>query len=187
MWDSSHIHTYHSIKQIVASQSPLLKSLTSTLEPTLWGSVSKPTRDYRTSSNTICNDPRKCASHICTISQKDQSLLRLFVVVNKAQIYPVNTRCGTHYTPTHITQSIKLGYHSWNVNSFQNFHSTFFFSPLLLLQSSIPSFHFISQNLMRTLFIIFFLTLFPSSSFFSFFSIPFFFSFFFEFFFKPSH
>ena len=47
------------------------------------------------------------------------------------------------------------------------FNKFFFFSPLLLLlQSSIPSFHFISQNLMRTLFIIFFLTLFPSSSFF---------------------
>ena len=56
-----------------------------------------------------------------------------------------------------------------NVNSFWNFHLTFFFSPLLLLQSSIPSFHFISQNLVRTLFIIFFLTLFPSS-FFLFFS-----------------
>ena len=36
--------------------------------------------------------------------------MRLLVVVNKTQIYPVNTRCGTHYTPTHITQSIKLGY-----------------------------------------------------------------------------
>ena len=64
----------------------------------------------------------------------------------------------------------------------------FFFSPLLLLQSSIPSFHFISQNLMRTLIIIFFLTLFPSSSsfFFSsffFFSSQFFLFFFFFFFF----
>ena len=38
--------------------------------------------------------------------------MRLLVVVNKAQIYLVNTRCGTHYTPTHITQSIKLGYHN---------------------------------------------------------------------------
>ena len=48
--------------------------------------------------------------------------------------------------------------------------NNFFFSPLLLLQSSIPSFHFISQNLMRTLFIIFFLTLFPLFLFFSFYS-----------------
>ena len=38
--------------------------------------------------------------------------LKLLVVVNKAQIYPVNTRCGTHHIPTHITQSIKLGYHT---------------------------------------------------------------------------
>ena len=45
---------------------------------------------------------------------------------------------------------------SRNVNSFRNFHSTFFFSPHLLLQSNIPSFHFTSQNLMRTLFIFFF-------------------------------
>ena len=41
----------------------------------------------------------------------------------------------------------------------------FFFSTLLL-QNSTPSFHFTSQNLMRTLFIFFFLTLFPSSFFF---------------------
>ena len=41
----------------------------------------------------------------------------------------------------------------------------FFFSPLLL-QSSTPSFHFTSQNLMRTLFIFFFLTLFLFLSFF---------------------
>ena len=59
-----------------------------------------------------CNDPRKSASHICTIPQKDQSQLKLLVVVNKAQIYSVNTRCGTHHTPTYITQSIKLGHHS---------------------------------------------------------------------------
>ena len=37
--------------------------------------------------------------------------MRLLIVVNKAQIYPVNIRCRTHYTSTHITQSIKLGYH----------------------------------------------------------------------------
>ena len=43
---------------------------------------------------------------------------------------------------------------------FLEFPFNIFFSPLLLLQSSIPSFHFISQNLMRTLFIFFFLTLF---------------------------
>ena len=64
-----------------------------------------------TESNTNCNDPRKSASHICTIPQKDQLQLRFLVVVNKAQIYPVNTRCGTHHTPTHITQSINLGHH----------------------------------------------------------------------------
>ena len=56
------------------------------------------------------------------------------------------------------------------------FNKKFFFSPLLLLQNSIPSFHFTSQNLMRTLFIFFFLTLFPSS----------FFSFFLNFFFLSS-
>ena len=58
----------------------------------------------------LCNDPRKSASHICVIPQKDQLQLRLLVVVNKAQFNPVNTRCGTHYTPPLITQSIKLGY-----------------------------------------------------------------------------
>ena len=105
-------HITESINQIGTSQSPPLKSLTSSLGPTLWGSVSEPTRDYRAGSDTIYNDPRKSASHICAIPQKDQSLSRLLVVVNKAQIYPVNTRCGTHYTPTHITQSIKLGYHN---------------------------------------------------------------------------
>ena len=113
MWDSLHTHTHHTINQIGVSQSPPLKSLTSSLGPTLWGSVSEPTRDYQAGSDTICKDPRKSASHICAIPQKDQSLLRLLVVVNKTQIYPINTRCGTHYTPTHITQSIKLGYHTW--------------------------------------------------------------------------
>ena len=49
------------------------------------------------------------------------------------------------------------------------FNNFFFFSPLLLLQSSIPSFHFIYQNLMRTIFIILFLTLFPYFFFFFFF------------------
>ena len=44
---------------------------------------------------------------------------------------------------------------------FLEFPFNYFFFPLLLLQNSIPSFHFTSQNLMRTLFIIFFLTLFP--------------------------
>ena len=33
MWDSSHTHTYHTINQIEASQSPPLKSLTSSLGP----------------------------------------------------------------------------------------------------------------------------------------------------------
>ena len=28
--------------------------------------------------------------------------MSLLVIVNKAQIYPVNTQCGTHHTPTHI-------------------------------------------------------------------------------------
>ena len=38
--------------------------------------------------------------------------MRLLVVVNKTQIHPVNTRCKTHHTPTHITQSIILGHHN---------------------------------------------------------------------------
>ena len=113
MWDLSHTHTNHTINQIRVSQSPPFKSLTSSLGPTLWDSVFELTRDYRAGSNTICNDPRKNASHICIIPQKDQSQLRFLVVVNKTQIYPVNTRCGTHHTSTHITQSIKLGYHTF--------------------------------------------------------------------------
>ena len=40
--------------------------------------------------------------------------MRLLAVVNKAQFNPVNTRCETHYTPTHITQSIKLGHHTFD-------------------------------------------------------------------------
>ena len=48
--------------------------------------------------------------------------MRLFVVVNKAQIYPVNTRCGTHHTSTHITQSIKLGHHRYNPNANCRYH-----------------------------------------------------------------
>ena len=31
--------------------------------------------------------------------------LKLLVVVNKAQFNPVNTRCGTHHTPTHNSQN----------------------------------------------------------------------------------
>ena len=112
MQDLSHTHIHHTINQIGVSQSPPLKSLTSSLGLTLWSSVTEPTRDYRAGSDTICNDPRKSVSHICAIPQNDQSQLRLFVVVNKAQIYLVNTRYGTHHTPTHITQSIKLGYHN---------------------------------------------------------------------------
>ena len=71
MWDLSHTYTHHTINQIEVSQSPLLKSLTSSLGPTLWGSVSEPTRDYRAGSDTICNDPRKSASHIYAILQKN--------------------------------------------------------------------------------------------------------------------
>ena len=51
---------------------------------------------------------------------------------------------------------------------FLEFPFNYFFSPLLLLQNSIPSFHFTSQNLMRTLSIFFFLTLFLFFSFFFF-------------------
>ena len=111
MWDSSHTHTYHTINQIGVSQSPPLKSLTS-LGPTLWGSVFEPTLDYRAGFDTICNNLRKSASHICTLPQKDLSQLRLFAVINKAQFNPVNTWCRTYHTPTHITQSIKLGRHN---------------------------------------------------------------------------
>ena len=37
--------------------------------------------------------------------------MKLLVVVNKTQIYLVNTRRGTHHIPTHITQSVKLRHH----------------------------------------------------------------------------
>ena len=50
---------------------------------------------------------------------------------------------------------------------FLEFPFNYLFSPLLLLQNSIPSFHFTSQNLMRTLSIFFFLTLSFSFSFYS--------------------
>ena len=82
MWDSSHIDIQHTINQIGVSQSPPLKSLTSSLGPTFRGSIFEPIRDYQADSDTICNDPRKSASHICAIPQKDQSQLRLLVTVN---------------------------------------------------------------------------------------------------------
>ena len=104
-------HITQSIK-LGVSQSPPLKSLTSSLVPTLWGSVFEPTWDYQAGFDTIHNDSRKSASHICAIPQKDQSQLSLLAVINKAQFNLVNTRCGTHYTPTHIIQSIKLGHHN---------------------------------------------------------------------------
>ena len=88
MWDSSHTHKHHTINQIGASQSPSLKSLTFSLGLTLWGSVSKPTRDYWVGSDTICNNPKKSASYICAIPQKDQSQLRFLVVVNKSPDLP---------------------------------------------------------------------------------------------------
>ena len=91
MCDSLHTHTHYTINQIGASQSPLLKSLTSSLGPTLWSSVSDPTWGFWAGSDTICNDSRKDASHIYIIPQKDQSQLRLFAVVNKTQFNPVNT------------------------------------------------------------------------------------------------
>ena len=67
MCDSSHTHTHYTINQIGVSQSFPLKSLMSLLGPTLWGSISEPTRDYRAGSDTVCNDLRKSASHICAI------------------------------------------------------------------------------------------------------------------------
>ena len=147
MWDSSHTHTHHTINKIGASQSYLLKSLTSSLGPTLWGSISESTRDYQVGSDTICNNPRKSASHICAIPQKDQSQLRLFAVVNKTQFNPVNTRCGTHHTPTptHITQSIKLGHHTTQPNTLQksfpsHFLSKVFHPPRFTFKQTHPKF-----------------------------------------------
>ena len=96
MWNLSHAHTHHTINQIEVSQSR----------------VSEPTWGYQAGSDTICNDPRTSTSHIYTIPQKDQSQLKLLAVVNKAQFKPVNTQCGTHHIPTHITQSIKLEHHN---------------------------------------------------------------------------
>ena len=139
MWDSSHTHTHHTINQIGASQSPTLKSLTSSLGPTLWSNFSEPTRGCWVGSDTICNDPRKSVSYICAIPQKDQLQLRLLVVVNKAHIYPVNIRCGTHHLPTHIIQSIKLGPHTNTLDSLglEGFcvfsHSNLFTSRLFLV------------------------------------------------------
>ena len=110
--DSLNNHTYHTINKIRALQSLILKSLTFWLGPTLWGCVFEPTRAYRAGSGTICNGPRKIASHICATPQNDMSQLRVTVVVNKAQFNPVNTRCGIHHTPIHITHSLKLGHYN---------------------------------------------------------------------------
>ena len=109
MWDSFNNHTYYTINQIRELQSLILKSLTFSLGPTLWGCVFEPTWGYRAGSDTICNDPRKTANHIYPTPQNEMSKLRVLVVVNKAQFNPVNTCCGIHHTPIHITQSLKLG------------------------------------------------------------------------------
>ena len=72
---------------------------------------------------------------------------------------------------------------------FLEFPFNIFFSTSSSFQSSIPSFHFTSQNLLRTLFIFFFFDIFLFFSFFFslfFFPILFFF-FFFEFSHKPLH
>ena len=90
MWNTSYIHTNHTINKIGASQSPPLESF----GPTLWESVSEPTWGYRASSDTICNDSRKSASHKCAIPQKDYSQLRHHEIVSKAQFNPVKTFAG---------------------------------------------------------------------------------------------
>ena len=58
--DSSHTHIHHIINKIGALQSPPLKSLTSSLVPTLWGSISEPTRDYRAGSDTMLEILNDC-------------------------------------------------------------------------------------------------------------------------------
>ena len=112
MWDSSHTHTHHTINKIGASKYPPVEYLTSSLGPTLWESVSKPTWGYWTGFNTKCNDSGKSVSHKCAISQKDYSKFWHHEVVSKAQLNPVKTWCGTHHTPTHIKQSLQLGHYN---------------------------------------------------------------------------
>ena len=63
--------------------------------------------------------------------------MKLFIVINKGQIYPVNTRYKTHHTSTHITQSIKLGYHRFNYPFIQTTLSQY---RLVILKSNQISF-----------------------------------------------
>ena len=65
----THPHTSHNQSNWGITIPPL-KSLKSLLGPNLWGSVSTPIRGYWADSDTICNNPRKSASHICAIPQK---------------------------------------------------------------------------------------------------------------------
>ena len=48
-------------------------------------------------------------------------------------MYLVNTRCGTHHTSTHITQSIKLGHHTRENNSLARLFSFQSYAPHVAL------------------------------------------------------
>ena len=71
--------------------------------------ISEPTWDYWVGSNTICNNPRTSASHICAYIPKGLVRLQLglLAIFNKTQFDPVYARCGTQRTHTYQN----LGHH----------------------------------------------------------------------------
>lgn len=52
------------------SQFPLLKSLKSSLGPTLWGCTFELAQGYQAGSDIICNNQRKNAKNICAYTPK---------------------------------------------------------------------------------------------------------------------
>ena len=110
---NTHTHTHliniQSNQIFGALQSTVIKSLTSTLGPILWGSVGGHTWSYQLYLIPFCNDSRKIASPICVITQRQWSnrnwgSLELLIKAKSIHDIP-NVGLDTHSHSIHI-QSI---------------------------------------------------------------------------------